>query len=67
MRFRVGDVVRLKKDSVFHDTDRNPKNTNGRITNISTVFAAIVWNNGHDNAYHESDLRLVKRGENNER
>jgi len=62
MRFQVGDIVRLAKNSSWiHDSK-----TEGIITSVANPFMPIIvnWYNGVTHFYNEEDLKLVRRPSN---
>ena len=68
MRFEIGDVVRLSKDSRWYGYDENdPVDVDGIVVAlIGTRFPIKVrWRHDGSCVYNETDLKLVKKGENN--
>jgi hypothetical protein len=62
--FKVGDKVKIKKDSIFYgDGTKNPKDVIGEITEIETepngLPIRVTWIGGAKNAYEEQDLELL--------
>jgi hypothetical protein len=62
--FKVGDKVKIKKDSIFYgDGTKNPKDVIGEITEIETepngLPIRVTWSGGAKNAYEEQDLELL--------
>jgi hypothetical protein len=62
--FKVGDKVKIKKDSIFYgDGTKNPKDKIGEITEIDLepngLPIRVTWSGGSKNAYEEQDLELV--------
>ncbi|NVM46733.1 MAG: hypothetical protein HWN79_17640 [Candidatus Lokiarchaeota archaeon] len=74
-RFRVGDIVRIAKNSRYYGVnkgDHNPPDTNGRILDIDSsgwtlLPINVTWYDtgdylsSNDAFYGENDLRLVRR------
>ncbi|PCI27766.1 hypothetical protein COB55_05155 [Candidatus Wolfebacteria bacterium] len=51
MNFKVGDKVRIRKDSVLYNDWEYPKDTNGSVVTIQgteIVDIRIIWENGHE-------------------
>lgn len=65
-KFKVGDKVKIRKDSVFYeDGDRNPKDKIGEITEIDiqdglNLPLRVTWADGANNTYDEDDLELYQ-------
>lgn len=66
-KFKVGDRVRIRKDSEYYLDDSNssnPKNTTGTVTkykcgDYTTSFTTNVdWDNNTQNSYRDGDLEL---------
>ena len=61
-KFKVGDKVKIRKDSGFYgDGDRNPKDKIGTITEIDLedgldLPIRVTWADGAKNTYSEADL-----------
>ena len=69
MRFREGDIVKIRKDSRYsneneHAGSSNPPNTEGTVIEIrsGSLCVRTRWDNGLRNSYEEKDLGLVRRG-----
>lgn len=65
MRFQVGDIVRISKDSEFYGTCEadHPKDINGEIVRIDQwdECTRVNWLTGGWEYYQEDELRLVRR------
>lgn len=67
MRFQVGDIVRIGKESEYYECDwrDNPKDMNGVITEFyeygDDTRIMVVWDDGETNSYVELDLKLRGR------
>lgn len=64
MRFRIGDIVKISKDSSFYGISEktNPRDVEGRIIELQIGnWIRVAWNNGYKNSYFEIDLRLVRK------
>jgi len=62
MKFKVGDFVRIRKDSEFYgDGESNPINSIGEvIISDQKDFPYVVkWENSYYNSYREEDLYLA--------
>lgn len=62
MRFNMGDIIRIGKDSKFYVTGQpdNPRDMNGKILSIKHNDESIKvrWDNGTVNWYNQCDLKL---------
>lgn len=61
-KFKVGDRVRIKKNSGYYGTDENncPKDISGTITYINkTGTYDVNWDNGDSNCYYPIHLELA--------
>ena len=62
--FKVGDRVRIKKESSYYGRDENnPANEVGVVTKTSQYYhyhIRVIWDNKCTNTYRESDLELVQ-------
>ncbi len=63
--FKVGDRVRIRKDSEFHSQNSNIGN--GKITSVSGgskwdkgIFYELTFQNMYKNGYRIEDLELVR-------
>lgn len=64
MRFREGDIVRIRKNSGYIVSIKNPRGWNGTIVEIISLdIIKVKWHNDKNNynTYDEDDLRLVRR------
>ena len=65
--FKVGDRVRIKKESSYYGRDENnPANEVGVVTKTSQYYhyhIRVIWDNKCTNTYRESDLELVQEKE----
>ena len=61
MRFQEGDVVRIAKTSQYYNSNQsdNPRDMDGEITDVGAIW--VKWENGTENVYVESDLKLRRR------
>lgn len=63
MEFKVGDWVKIKKDSRFYSTGpENPKDVIGRIDKFyeaGTLIIGVMWENKNHNAYEAIDLDFL--------
>lgn len=68
-KFKIGDRVKIKKDSKWYTNSRNnPKNIEGTINNITNhndLNIYVYWDNGGNNAYYVEDLELIDNMDNN--
>jgi hypothetical protein len=64
-KFKVGDKVRIRKDSAFYYSEyyfNNPRDEDGVITGIAPrgcLDIMVEWKNGSENSYSEKDLELA--------
>lgn len=65
MSFKLGDRVRIKKDSIyFIGVSYNPIGVNGTVITLRIDHIheyEVLWDNGESNAYREIDLEYVKK------
>jgi hypothetical protein len=63
---KVGDRVRISKDSQYYrsvSSESNPRNVTGTITFIDTAVSycySVKWDNGKSNSYPKGDLYLYQ-------
>lgn len=62
MGYEVGDKVTLSPDSVWwgEDSQQNPRDLIGIVAKVtgSCEYCYVVWENGIENSYGESDLKV---------
>ena len=62
-KFKIGDKVKLRKDSWFYkcSSNSNPANIEGIVKGYSECIlpVEIQWDNHTRNSYNESDLELI--------
>lgn len=69
MRFEIGDVVRISRDSEYYgQSNWHPAGINGVIRSIENDShpIGIVWDNYRGGYYSEEMLKLVRKGYRNE-
>ncbi len=67
MKFKIGDRVKIVKESQWYrdnrdNRDNNPKDIDGEIYEINISMSMpfrVRWSNNKTNCYYESDLELV--------
>jgi len=60
MKFKVGDVVKIKSDSRY--AEQNDSIGDGEIKSIEKgwiLYYSITFSNGYKNSYNSQDLELV--------
>lgn len=65
MRFKVGDIVKISKQSRFYGrSKRDPKDIEGEVIRndiYGPYSIRVKWYNKETFIYREKDLRLVRR------
>lgn len=69
--FKVGDSVKIRKDSQYYgeDADSNPANILGDVVKVydnddpGALNVSVVWKTGCRNSYAATDLELAEIGE----
>ena len=64
MRFKIGDKVRIREDSVHYGINYgSPKNTEGIVVEVeflSSPLIVVEWPVGETNSYLSEDLELAE-------
>lgn len=60
-KFKVGDRVRISRDSKYYDSGitSNPTDHDGTVTRYDAYAVEVEWDNGTTNDYKDNDLELV--------
>ncbi len=62
-KFKVGDIVRIRKDSKYADQDDGNAVVSMNDDRTDPLYLySLTFSDGSDNTYRDIDLELVKRG-----
>ena len=63
MIYEVGDKVTLSPDSKWwrEDSQHNPRDKVGLVRSVASKgkYCYVIWGNGIDNVYGDSDLKVL--------